>query len=139
MVKRYRVKSKSRPDKSYIMEDDGRRIDHLENDECEARLYHPFKDCRHIKKVKMHLGIEFDPEKCDYNPNHTGATDKHHLIRRSERPDLINDKENQIRLCRKCHNIATDHKWFEVRLQKLFLTEEYLKRINYKIYDKSEH
>lgn len=138
MLKRYRVKSKSKPDKSYVMEDDGRSIDHLENDDCEARLHHPFKDCRHIKKVKMHLGIEFDPEKCDYDPNYRGGTETHHLIRRSRRPDLINDKENKIRLSPKWHRIATDHKWFEVRLQKLFLTEEYLNKVNYKIYDKSE-
>ena len=118
------------------MMDDGRNIDHLENDDCEARLHHPFKDCRHIKIVKKHLGIDFDPERCDYNPSHVGGTETHHLIRRSQRPDLINDKENKIKLCPACHRIATDDKWFEVRLQKLFLTEEYLKRVNYKIYDK---
>ena len=55
-MRKFRIKSKSDPNKSYIMIDDGIYIDH-EGDPCDARLYHPNKDCSHIKKVKEYLGI----------------------------------------------------------------------------------
>lgn len=44
----------------------------------------------------------------------------HHLYQRSVRPDMIEDPNNLMVLCGKCHQFATDHRWFEQELIRMF-------------------
>ena len=47
--------------------------------------------------------------------------EKHHLYRRSARPDLIDDPKNLLDLCKwRCHVRATADKKFEEKLQIAF-------------------
>jgi hypothetical protein len=48
------------------------------------------------------------------------GSDEHHLFRRSSSPQLIDDENNKVTLCRQCHDYATKNKDFEVLLQTLF-------------------
>lgn len=48
------------------------------------------------------------------------SCDTHHLVRRSDRPDLITEPKNLVRLCRECHDWATKDKSFEIILQQYF-------------------
>lgn len=59
------------------------------------------------------------PKYCQWC-GHNIATDEHHLFRRSAEPHLINDENNKIALCRRCHDYATNTKSFEVLLQDYF-------------------
>ena len=46
---KYRVPSKSNPDKNYIV------VDHTTFMECSCKSYHYRKECSHIKKVIKYL------------------------------------------------------------------------------------
>ena len=82
----------------------------------------------------MNITIEyFEPEECQYCGTRGVGLSEHHLIRRSERPDLINDKRNKIWLCERNHYKAEHDQEFYKKLQRIFLTKEFLKEINYKI------
>lgn len=75
----------------------------------------------------------FGSEECLYCGTRGVGLSEHHIIRRSERPDLINDKRNKVWLCYKCHHKAEhDHEFYK-KIQRIFLTEEFLKEVNYKI------
>ena len=62
------------------------------------------------------------------------ATDAHHLFPRSKSPQLINDKNNLVKLGRKCHSYATNNQevltlfqwYFFLRPQPEQLTIEYI-------------
>lgn len=77
------------------------------------------KECSHIKKMMYENG-EFG--RCFYcgTTAFIAALDEHHVFRRSLRPDLIDDKENLMLLCRKCHDRATNEPQFEEKLQTLW-------------------
>jgi hypothetical protein len=51
------------------------------------------------------------------------GSDGHHLFRRSSAPNLIDDKNNIITLCRQCHDYATKNKDFENILQRVFFLQ----------------
>ena len=46
--------------------------------------------------------------------------DPHHLFRRSQEKGIIDDPNNIVKLCRRCHDYATNVKSFEVLLQTYF-------------------
>lgn len=48
------------------------------------------------------------------------ATDLHHIYRRSLRPDLKENPDNLISLCRICHRMATEARKFEEYIQDKF-------------------
>ena len=53
------------------------------------------------------------------------GSEEHHLIRRSQATNLIDDPENKIVLCRRDHEYATNVKAFETLLiEKFFLREK---------------
>lgn len=76
----------------------------------------------------------FEPEECRYCGTRDVGLSEHHIIRRSERPDLINDKRNKVWLCNiRCHHKAEhDHEFYK-KIQRIFLTKEFLKEVSYKI------
>jgi len=51
------------------------------------------------------------------------ATDGHHLFRRSDIPNLIDDHNNKIPLCRECHGYATNYKQIETMFQRAFFLQ----------------
>jgi len=75
----------------------------------------------------------FEPEECQYCGTRGVGLSEHHIIRRSERPDLINDTRNKVWLCWRCHSKAERDQKFYKKIQRIFLTKEFLKEINYKI------
>lgn len=48
------------------------------------------------------------------------GVDAHHLFRRSAEKSLIDDQNNLVKLCRRCHDYATNVKSFEILLQQYF-------------------
>ena len=73
-----------------------------------------------------------DKDLCPYCGNGE-ATEDHHLIKRSERIDLVNDKENKLKICNDCHSKDENDQSFHKKLQRIFLSKEYLKKVNYHI------
>ncbi len=53
---------------------------------------------------------------CGRNP----ASDEHHLFRRSASPKIIDDSKNKVKLCRTCHEYATNEKEVEQLFQEYF-------------------
>jgi len=51
------------------------------------------------------------------------ATDGHHLFRRSDIPEMIDDPNNIIPLCRECHGYATNYKQIEQMFQRAFFLQ----------------
>lgn len=52
------------------------------------------------------------------------AVDTHHLFRRSSKPEWIENPDNLLPLCRKCHDYATNEKVFEELLQQTFFAKQ---------------
>jgi hypothetical protein len=52
------------------------------------------------------------------------ASDMHHLFRRSTSPQLKEDPNNLIPLCRLCHKYATENREFERLLQEKFFLKK---------------
>jgi len=48
------------------------------------------------------------------------GTEIHHLLKRSQRPDLIDDPKNQVWLCHECHARTESDNSFLVALQDIF-------------------
>ncbi len=61
------------------------------------------------------------------------ADQEHHVIKRSERPDLIDDKRNKIFICSECHSQTENSQDFYKKLQRIFLDNEFLEEVKYKI------
>jgi len=71
-------------------------------------------------------------ELCPYCGNRP-ITEEHHLIKRSERPDLIDDKRNKLWICGVCHLKTENEQKFYKKLQRIFLKKEFLEEIKYTI------
>ena len=78
----------------------------------------------------MKIANLFDKDCCQYCGSRYGI-EKHHIIKRSERPDLIDDPENKVKLCWKCHNKTEHSDKFYRQIQRIFLKDSYLKKIKY--------
>ena len=87
------------------------------NCDCVAGLMQ--KECRHIKIMAKQNG---EGERCFYcgKTSWCGGLDKHHVERRSLRPDLIDSDDNKMFLCRRCHDRATTEVGFEENLQNIW-------------------
>jgi hypothetical protein len=110
-MKKYKVPSKSNPKITHQVIDTG--VIFL----CDCIANETGKECRHIKAVKRHLGIKYEPLRgeCWYCNTKDFVTE-HHLWRRSQ--DGLN--KPTVWLCLKHHDLTTNNKDFEINLQKLY-------------------
>lgn len=79
----------------------------------------------------MHIN-ETHTELCPYCGNRI-ADSEHHLIKRSERPELVDDIRNKLMICSICHQRTENENEFYKKLQRIFLTKEFLEEVKYKI------
>jgi len=110
-MKRYLVPSKSEKGKKHTV------IDLIYKFECDCIANQMGKECRHIKLVKRHLGLSYEPlkEECWYCNTKDFVTE-HHLFRKSQG----GEKLPTVWLCFKHHELATNNKDFEIKLQQLY-------------------
>lgn len=74
-----------------------------------------------------------DLERCAWCGNEP-ATDEHHLFRRSTSPEMVEEKENLVKLGRRCHDFATRfpdveklfQEYFFLKQDKVALTVEFI-------------
>ena len=111
------VNSNSTPEKKYFV---AKRKGKWECD-CVAGMMR--KECKHIKRVAKERN---ESEKCFYcgtTKYAVGTLDGHHIYRRSTNPELKNfsdTPENEMKLCRTCHDRATNDLEFEKQLQNIW-------------------
>ena len=95
--------------------------------ECDCVSGQMRNQCRHIKEMASAISSSHKCFYCGTTFYAADGLDRHHVYRRSIRPelkDLEEHPENEMLLCRKCHDRATTDPEFEQRLQQVWQLKE---------------
>ena len=115
VAKRYKVPSKSHPNRFHIVED-------LEDDKlrCDCLGWRHEKECRHCRLVRWwKKEVKGNPECCFYT-HCEQFLEEHHILRGSDRKMSLT-----IYLTKWVHELATHHKDFEKHLVDLFIINSF--------------
>jgi len=78
------------------------------------------QDCKHIEYMATKVGEGDKCFNCGTSAWAAGGLDENHVLLRSTHPELIDDPDNKMKLCRKCHDRFHSDTEFQTNLQTIW-------------------